>query len=78
MLYVLNTAFTAFNNDYRVCRTVSQACMADDLHEFGLQNIARCLGWALGNEQFREKIEASHTTATGVLTVAIPEVLPRR
>jgi len=56
---VLNTAFTAFNNDYRV--VVLSDCVAsmygDDLHEFGLQNIARCLGWALGNKQFREKIE---------------------
>jgi nicotinamidase-related amidase len=56
---VLNTAFTAFNNDYRVI--VLSDCVAsmygDDLHEFGLQNIARCLGWTLDNQQFREKIE---------------------
>ena len=56
---VLNTAFTAFNNDYRV--VVLSDCVAsmygDDLHALGLQNIARCLGWTLDNQQFREKLE---------------------
>ena len=56
---VLNTAFTAFNKDYRT--VVMSDCVAsmygDDLHEFGLQNVMRCLGWALDNEQFKEKIE---------------------
>jgi len=60
---VLNTAFTAFNNDYRV--VVLSDCVAsmygDDLHELGLQNIARCLGWTLSNAQFREKLELSAT-----------------
>jgi len=60
---VLNTAFTAFNNDYRV--VVLADCVAsmygDDLHELGLQNIARCLGWTLNNTQFREKIELGAT-----------------
>ena len=58
---VLNTAFTAFNHDYRV--VVLSDCVAsmygDDLHELGLQNIARCLGWTLDNAQFRDKIEES-------------------
>lgn len=56
---VLNTAFTAFNHDFRV--VVLSDCVAsmygDDLHVLGLQNVARCLGWTLDNEQFREKIE---------------------
>ena len=60
---VLNTAFTAFNNDYRV--VVLSDCVAsmygDDLHELGLQNIVRCLGWTLNNTQFREKLEMSAT-----------------
>ena len=60
---VLNTAFTAFNNDYRV--VVLSDCVAsmygDDLHELGLQNIVRCLGWALNNTQFREKLELGAT-----------------
>jgi nicotinamidase-related amidase len=56
---VLNTAFTAFNHDYRV--VVLSDCVAsmygDDLHELGLQNVVRCLGWTLNNAQFREKLE---------------------
>ena len=60
---VLNTAFTAFNNDYRV--VVLSDCVAsmygDDLHELGLQNVVRCLGWTLNNTQFREKLELGAT-----------------
>ncbi|MBV8033137.1 MAG: cysteine hydrolase [Betaproteobacteria bacterium] len=56
---VLNTAFTAFNFDYRV--VVLSDCVAsmygDDLHVLGLQNVARCLGWVLTNEQFFAKLE---------------------
>jgi nicotinamidase-related amidase len=55
---VLNTSFTAFNFDYRV--VVLADCVAsmygDDLHELGLQNISRCLGWVVSNEQFFDKI----------------------
>jgi biuret amidohydrolase len=58
---VLNTAFTAFNFDYRV--VVLSDCVAsmygDDLHMLGLQNIARCMGWVVTNEQFLEKIGAA-------------------
>ncbi len=58
---VLNTAFTAFNYDYRV--VVLSDCVAsmygDDLHVLGLQNIARCLGWVISNEQLREKLGGS-------------------
>jgi len=56
---VLNTAFTAFNFDYRV--VVLSDCVAsmygDDLHVLGLQNVARCLGWVISNQQFFEKIK---------------------
>jgi nicotinamidase-related amidase len=55
---VLNTSFTAFNLDYRV--VVLSDCVAsmygDDLHALGLQNISRCLGWVITNEQFFEKL----------------------
>ena len=55
---VLNTSFTAFNYDYRV--VVLSDCVAsmygDDLHVLGLQNVARCLGWVITNEQFFEKL----------------------
>ena len=56
---VLNTAFTAFNFDYRV--VVLSDCVAsmygDDLHVLGLQNVARCLGWVLTDEQLFEKLK---------------------
>jgi nicotinamidase-related amidase len=56
---VLNTAFTAFNLDYRV--VVLSDCVAsmygEDLHVLGLQNVARCLGWVLDNGEFRDKLE---------------------
>jgi nicotinamidase-related amidase len=56
---VLNTAFTAFNFDYRV--VVLSDCVAsmygEDLHVLGLQNVARCLGWVITNEQFFEKVK---------------------
>ena len=54
---VLNTAFTAFNFDYRV--VVLSDCVAsmygEDLHVLGLQNVARCLGWVTDNAQFKAK-----------------------
>jgi biuret amidohydrolase len=56
---VLNTAFTAFNFDYRV--VVLSDCVAsmygDDLHALGLQNVQRCLGWVITNEQFFAKLK---------------------
>jgi len=56
---VLNTSFTAFNFDYRV--VVLSDCVAsmygDDLHEIGLQNVQRCLGWVITNEQLFEKLK---------------------
>jgi len=56
---VLNTSFTAFNFDYRV--VVLADCVAsmygDDLHVLGLQNVARCLGWVITNEQLFEKLK---------------------
>lgn len=62
---VLNTSFTAFNFDYRV--VVLSDCVAsmygDDLHVLGLQNVARCIGWVLTNEQLFEKLRASAPAA---------------
>ena len=62
---VLNTSFTAFNFDYRV--VVLSDCVAsmygDDLHVLGLQNISRCLGWVITNEQFYEKIRTGQPSA---------------
>ena len=56
---VLNTAFTAFNHNYRV--VVLSDCVAsmygDDLHVLGLQNVSRCFGWVVTNQQFFEKLK---------------------
>jgi nicotinamidase-related amidase len=61
---VLNTSFTAFNFDYRV--VVLSDCVAsmygDDLQVLGLQNVARCLGWVITNEQLFEKLGSAGTT----------------
>ena len=58
---VLNTSFTAFNLDYRV--VVLSDCVAsmygDDLHVLGLQNVARCMGWVITNEQLFEKLKGT-------------------
>jgi hypothetical protein len=29
----------------------------EDLHVLGLHNVARCLGWVLSNQEFRDKLE---------------------
>ena len=62
---VLNTSFTAFNFDYRV--VVLSDCVAsmygDDLHVLGLQNVARCLGWVITNEQLFDQIGSAGTTS---------------
>lgn len=56
---ILNTAFTAHNKNYKV--VVLSDCVAsmygDDLHRLGLENVKRCLGWVLSNDEFRAKIE---------------------
>jgi nicotinamidase-related amidase len=57
---VLNTAFTAFNKDYKTI--VLADCVAsmygDDLHALGLQNVFRCIGWVADNEEFKGKLDA--------------------
>lgn len=59
---VLNTAFTAHNLNYRT--VVLADCVAsmygDDLHELGLQNVQRCLGWVVDNDTFKRKIETGY------------------
>ncbi len=55
-------AFESFNLGYKT--VVISDCVASmygqDLHGLGLQNIARCLGWVLTVDEFKEKINA-HT-----------------
>jgi len=56
---VLCTAFEAFNRDFKV--VVISDCVAsmygEDLHEFALQNVSRCLGWVLSLQELEDKIK---------------------
>ena len=51
-------AFEAFNRDYAV--VVVSDCVhsmyGDDLHDFGLENVARCFGWVLSVDEVAEKL----------------------
>ena len=65
-------AFEAFNRDYAV--VVVSDCVhsmyGDDLHEFGLENVARCIGWVLSVDQVVEKLEqAASERSVGSETV---------
>lgn len=51
----------AFDSYNRGCKTIVLAdCVASmygaDLHQLGLENIARCLGWVLSNDEFIRKV----------------------
>jgi len=61
---VLCAAFESFNRDLRVV-VISDAVASmygDDLHFFGLQNVARCLGWVLTCEEFCDRVAAEVTS----------------
>ena len=53
-------AFEAFNRDLGVI--VVSDCVnsmyGEDLHEFGLENVARCFGWVLSVDEVAEKLGA--------------------
>jgi nicotinamidase-related amidase len=55
---VLCAAFESFNLGYKT--VVISDCVASmygqDLHGLGLQNVARCLGWVLTVNEFKEKV----------------------
>jgi nicotinamidase-related amidase len=55
---VQNAAFEAMNRDLKtvVISDCVQSMYGQDLHTFGLQNIARCLGWVLTLDELEEKI----------------------
>jgi nicotinamidase-related amidase len=60
-------AFEAFNRDYAVI--VASDCVhsmyGDDLHEFGLENVARCFGWVLSADEIAEKLGVAVPAAAG-------------
>lgn len=57
---VLCAAFEAFNRDYAavVVSDCVHSMYGDDLHEFGLENVARCFGWVLSVDEVCEKLAA--------------------
>jgi nicotinamidase-related amidase len=59
-------AFEAFNRDYRVILVSDcvHSMYGDDLHELGLENVARCLGWVLTVDEVIEKLE-EHASGEG-------------
>lgn len=65
---VLCTAFEAFNRDLRVV-VVGDAVASmygDDLHEFGLQNVARCLGWVASADEVVAQLADSRIAGSQV------------
>jgi biuret amidohydrolase len=58
-------AFEAFNRDYAavVVSDCVHSMYGDDLHEFGLENVARCFGWVLGVDEVVEKLREASGTA---------------
>jgi nicotinamidase-related amidase len=55
---VLCAAFESLNRDLRtiVVADCVQSLFGDDLHFFGLQNVARCLGWVLTVDELAAKV----------------------
>jgi nicotinamidase-related amidase len=58
---VLCAAFEAFNRDYAavVVSDCVHSMYGDDLHELGLENVARCIGWVLSSDEVIEKLRAA-------------------
>ncbi|MPZ22832.1 MAG: isochorismatase family protein [Dehalococcoidia bacterium] len=61
---VLNAAFEGMNQGYKmvVARECVGSMYGEDLHEFGLQNVARCLGWVLGIDEIKQKVNEFATS----------------
>lgn len=63
---VMCAAFEAFNRDLRVV-VVSDGVASmygDDLHRFGLENVARCLGWVVTADEAVDRLDAGRDPAT--------------
>jgi biuret amidohydrolase len=58
---VLCAAFEAFNRDYAaiVVSDCVHSMYGDDLHDFGLENVARCFGWVMSVDEVIEKLGGS-------------------
>jgi len=62
---VLCAAFESVNRDLRtiVVSDCVRSLFGDDLHFFGLQNVARCLGWVLTVDELAAKVEPRRAQA---------------
>jgi nicotinamidase-related amidase len=60
-------AFEAFNRDYKtiVVSDCVHSMYGADLHDFGLENVARCIGWVLSTDEVLDKLGTS-AAATAV------------
>jgi nicotinamidase-related amidase len=60
---VLCAAFEAFNRDYRavVVSDCVHSMYGDDLHELGLENVARCIGWVLSVDEVIGKLATARS-----------------
>ena len=69
---VLCAAFDAFNRDYGaiVVSDCVHSMYGDDLHEFGLENVARCIGWVLSVDEVVEKLRAAGVEQANPVTAA--------
>jgi nicotinamidase-related amidase len=58
---VLCAAFEAFNRDYAavVVGDCVHSMYGEDLHELGLENVARCIGWVVSVDDVVEKLRAA-------------------
>jgi ureidoacrylate peracid hydrolase len=60
-------AFDSYNRGYKTI--VLGDCVAsmygDDLHRLGLENIARCLGWVVSNDEFGRKVGTGRPARIG-------------
>ena len=64
---VLCAAFEAFNRDYAaiVVSDCVHSMYGDDLHELGLENVARCIGWVLTVDEVIKKLAAAGAETRG-------------
>jgi len=64
---VLCTPFDAFNRDLRIVVAADgvASMYGDDLHALGLENIRRCLGWALPTGDILELLGGGAPAARG-------------
>jgi biuret amidohydrolase len=62
---VLCAAFESLNRDLRpiVISDCVQSLYGDDLQFFGLQNVARCLGWVMTVDELIAKVESKRSLA---------------